>query len=110
MQLCNKLSWCLFFSSRRRHTRCALLTGVQTCALPISQGSKPAPVAAPVADPSRPPFEHYIAGSGIIEAVDRNVAIGSPLPRLVLAVQVKVGDEEIGRASWRERVWLYVED
>src|SRR3546814_10746782 len=30
---------CLFFSfccsSRRRHTRCALLTGVQTCALPI---------------------------------------------------------------------------
>src|SRR3546814_3471263 len=29
---------CLFFfvfSSRRRHTRCALVTGVQTCALPI---------------------------------------------------------------------------
>src|SRR3546814_3163210 len=26
-----------FFSSRRRHTRCALVTGVQTCALPISQ-------------------------------------------------------------------------
>src|SRR3546814_8086984 len=34
--------WCVgacvlmvFFSSRRRHTRCALVTGVQTCALPI---------------------------------------------------------------------------
>src|SRR3546814_12672419 len=27
---------CLFvFSSRRRHTSCALVTGVQTCALPI---------------------------------------------------------------------------
>src|SRR3546814_13834758 len=26
-----------FFSSRRRHTRCALVTGVQTCALPIFQ-------------------------------------------------------------------------
>src|SRR3546814_5610690 len=26
-----------FFSSRRRHTRCALVTGVQTCALPISK-------------------------------------------------------------------------
>src|SRR3546814_9792443 len=25
-----------FLSSRRRHTRCALVTGVQTCALPIS--------------------------------------------------------------------------
>src|SRR3546814_2241469 len=39
------LGWCdaflfdcvvlFFFSSRRRHTRCALVTGVQTCALPI---------------------------------------------------------------------------
>src|SRR3546814_8663384 len=27
-----------FFSSRRRHTRCALVTGVQTCALPIYIG------------------------------------------------------------------------
>src|SRR3546814_8126514 len=27
----------LCFSSRRRHTRCALVTGVQTCALPISE-------------------------------------------------------------------------
>src|SRR3546814_10483150 len=32
--------FCLFFfSSRRRHTRCALVTGVQTCALPISYAS-----------------------------------------------------------------------
>src|SRR3546814_7901660 len=28
-----------FFSSRRRHTRCALVTGVHTCALPISVGT-----------------------------------------------------------------------
>src|SRR3546814_2371235 len=30
----------VFFSSRRRHTRCALVTGVQTCALPISRVAK----------------------------------------------------------------------
>src|SRR3546814_6213322 len=29
-----------FFSSRRRHTRCALVTGVQTCALPISSAEQ----------------------------------------------------------------------
>src|SRR3546814_17846518 len=29
------LLFIFFFSSRRRHTRCALVTGVQTCALPI---------------------------------------------------------------------------
>src|SRR3546814_8351343 len=28
-----------FFSSRRRHTRCALVTGVQTCAPPISMAA-----------------------------------------------------------------------
>src|SRR3546814_14504855 len=32
-----------FFSSRRRHTRCALVTGVQTCALPAP--ARPAPDA-----------------------------------------------------------------
>src|SRR3546814_534303 len=38
------MCWCVyvfgefFFSSRRRHTRCALVTGVQTCALPILIG------------------------------------------------------------------------
>src|SRR3546814_9043713 len=31
------LFFCFLFSSRRRHTRCALVTGVQTCALPISE-------------------------------------------------------------------------
>src|SRR3546814_5165148 len=35
MKICDCLIF--FFSSRRRHTRCALVTGVQTCALPISQ-------------------------------------------------------------------------
>src|SRR3546814_1207559 len=41
---CMCLSYCsflcvfvdFFFASRRRQTRCALVTGVQTCALPIS--------------------------------------------------------------------------
>src|SRR3546814_11101379 len=32
-----------FFSSRRRHTRCALVTGVQTCALPIGRGRSAVP-------------------------------------------------------------------
>src|SRR3546814_18798591 len=30
---------CFVFSSSRRHTRCALVTGVQTCALPIFTGA-----------------------------------------------------------------------
>src|SRR3546814_5282938 len=41
-----------FFSSRRRHTRCALVTGVQTCALPISEK----PLQSEIGDRKRPPF------------------------------------------------------
>src|SRR3546814_2715823 len=38
---------CFFFSSRRRHTRCALVTGVQTCALPIWLGAPTRRVGIP---------------------------------------------------------------
>src|SRR3546814_7884926 len=31
--------YAIICSSRRRHTRCALVTGVQTCALPISRAA-----------------------------------------------------------------------
>src|SRR3546814_6416478 len=40
---------CFFFSSRRRHTRCALVTGVQTCALPISIGIEGTDLGHPAA-------------------------------------------------------------
>src|SRR3546814_6403514 len=44
--LSEKCLWkeeCIFFcSSRRRHTRCALVTGVQTCALPIYRRARAA--------------------------------------------------------------------
>src|SRR3546814_10376851 len=37
--------WFFFCSSRGRHTMCALVTGVQTCALPISR--RPLPPCSP---------------------------------------------------------------
>src|SRR3546814_3796605 len=42
--MCSEIVVCacvVFFSSRRRQTRCALVTGVQTCALPICAGCAP---------------------------------------------------------------------
>src|SRR3546814_10883060 len=35
MSVCIEVLWFFFFSSRRRHTSCAFVTGVQACALPI---------------------------------------------------------------------------
>src|SRR3546814_6521010 len=75
----------LFFSSRRRHTRCALVTGVQTCALPISP-SPPRPIC--------------LTCSQVPREVPR-------LKRVVRAgLHGQVG--QIGRASCRERVCQYV--
>src|SRR3546814_14631564 len=48
---------CFFFSSRRRHTSCALVTGVQTCALPISASKT---VVADLFDPHRQQREDQI--------------------------------------------------
>jgi HlyD family secretion protein len=78
------------------------LAGAGFAIFVVASGSQPAPVAKPIANPSKPPFESYLAGAGIIEAMDRNVAIGAPLPRLVLEVNAKVGDDvEAGAPLFR---------
>src|SRR3546814_4260189 len=93
-----------FFSSRRRHTRCALVTGVQTCALPISldgQGK-----IAEIAD--RYGLE-VVQGSWLDTRLERNEQEIANLVRIA-----KTQDNvhrvlvEIGRASCRERVCQYV--
>src|SRR3546814_1493170 len=44
-----------FFSSRRRHTRCALVTGVQTCALPICRAPSGAALDCLIVTPGGAP-------------------------------------------------------
>src|SRR3546814_1013605 len=55
-----------FFSGRRRHTRCALVTGVQTCALPVS-GDRIAAVG---------PIPEGATATTLIDATGRIVAPG----------------------------------
>src|SRR3546814_13033813 len=70
---------CVFFfcSSRRRHTRCALVTGVQTCALPISvlallaggaAGAQTVETEAPEAPAASPAPQQGQAGEGVAQA------------------------------------------
>src|SRR3546814_6389480 len=89
-----------FFSSRRRHTRCALVTGVQTCALPISATGTPGR------------GERRRAGSlralAAVEAA--RPLLAGPLARRSdpALARVQEPQAEIGRASGRERVCQYV--
>src|SRR3546814_8154749 len=79
-----------FFSIRRRHTRCALVTGVQTCALPIYPGS--------------------LAGSisRYTQQTQRNAERLASIAEQQEALRERLVKQEIGRASWRGRVCKYV--
>src|SRR3546814_1949029 len=101
-----------FISSRRRHTSCALVTGVQTCALPISSSTsrcilfRPSPISV----------WRWSLGRRIGEPIWRILIV---LPAIVLLRHRRGFDlgrtvgrtaalDEIGRASCRESVCKYV--
>jgi len=67
--------------------------GFLFAAYTVVSSNKPIPVAPPVAPPASAPFKSFIAGSGIVEAKSRNIAIGTPLSEIVKTVAVKVGDK-----------------
>lgn len=67
--------------------------GFLFAAFTVINSNQPTPVAIPVTEPATAPFKSFIAGAGIIEAQSRNIAIGTPLPGIVKAVAVKVGDQ-----------------
>src|SRR3546814_5580780 len=65
-----------FFSSRRRHTRCALVTGVQTCALPILDRLQSTTVATSIRQPTERRMHRF---SWINEWKERADDRGRPL-------------------------------
>ncbi|HEY2589625.1 MAG TPA: biotin/lipoyl-binding protein [Tepidisphaeraceae bacterium] len=57
----------------------------------VRSGAKPVAVSPPVAEPSRAPFAHYIAGAGIVESSTENIEISTPVPGMVTEIPVRVG-------------------
>src|SRR3546814_7245023 len=92
-------------SSIRRHTRCALVTGVQTCALPICSRSSPVTASSSCVAVLVINLVEIEIGCIVCNIVDR---IAGENPRRVIGPAEPVGFEEIGRASCRERVCQYV--
>ena len=58
----------------------------------IVNSQTPLPKSAPPVSPARSPFDHQVAGLGIVEPRTENVSIGSPLAGVVVKVFVKEGD------------------
>src|SRR3546814_4354360 len=91
-----------FFSSRRRHTRCALVTGVQTCALPISVRSwrYPGAFAADLRSHSRGVgFFTMVAASGVFgsQLVLQMGAIGPAAVFWVVAAVLRSEERRVGK-------------
>src|SRR3546814_12746346 len=108
------------FSSRRRHTRCALVTGVQACALPILNYANSA--KDKLRGKNRPILNDALGESFGALLYDASVSIltvtkgavyicmsSSELDTLQKAFREAGGKwSKIGRASCRERVCQYV--
>src|SRR3546814_10611416 len=97
-----------FFSSRRRHTRCALVTGVQTCALPICDAR-----AARRTSAVTPEFSRAIRLDTIGEQPRRIEIEADAAERAALAarfglIAIDRLAAALGRASCREQVCQYV--
>src|SRR3546814_4196983 len=96
-----------FFSSRRRHTSCALVTGVQTCALPISLS---AAIRKLEEDLGVPLVARDHRFTGLTPEGEKLLAWSR---QILTDYQSLINDlagarTEIGRASCRERVCQYV--
>src|SRR3546814_9028309 len=99
---CNML---IFFSSRRRHTRCALVTGVQTCALPILAGTH-LPVGSRIASPMDMTDSILYGSLGATGApltstlvtVDGSLAIAVGLAALLIGGVLRSEERRLGKA------------
>src|SRR3546814_5960869 len=92
----------VFFSSRRRHTRCALVTGVQTCALPIW------PVGGRNDDDAFIRFKTVHFDEELVQRLLAFIIAIAQSGTTMATDRVDFVNEEIGRASCRERVCPYV--
>src|SRR3546814_10529377 len=96
---------CFFFSSRRRHTRCALVTGVQTCALPISFNVMPAQAGRY--------FNKIQCFCFTEQTLQPGQQVSMPVlyyvdPAALEDERMQGVEQKTGRASCRERVCQYV--
>src|SRR3546814_2816333 len=102
-----------FFSSGRRHTRCALVTGVQTCALPILYFARAASLIEGLGVRYDPMFNPVLDAAPVAMRMRRRILAsfrdGSAAGPTTADWAEAMGTVlEIGRASCRARVCPYV--
>ena len=67
--------------------------GLSAMLITVAAGDKTFPVAAPLAQPARPPFTDTVSGAGIVEASTQNIAVAAPLAGVISRVNVVAGQQ-----------------
>src|SRR3546814_2306755 len=80
---------CVFFSSRRRHTRCALVTGVHTCALPISLLRRASAALGESKDQEPNSYQVYV-GDAEVDALQELATLESDLRRAMAEGEIVI--------------------
>lgn len=57
----------------------------------LAQAKERMPKVPPLVQPAANPFPNTVAGAGMVEAETENIAVGTPLPGIIVEVKVKVG-------------------
>ena len=76
----------------RKYSIYLALIGIFIALIFILRTQRPTPEAVYAQRPSASPYTHFIAGEGIVEAFDRNIAIGVPENALIHKLFVRAGD------------------
>jgi HlyD family secretion protein len=78
------------------------IIGVIIAVYTVVQGSKPPAPLPPAVEPPSAPYEHFVAGSALVEASTQNIALGTPVGGVVMEVLAKVGDDvKVGQVLFR---------
>ena len=67
-------------------------SGILFCIFMIFYSAKKPPVKTILFQPPTPPYEHFIAGEGIIESVNSNTPLSAPFQDIITDIYVSVGD------------------
>lgn len=67
------------------------LLGLGIALAVVTIGSRRPARQLPAVEPAAAPFQSFVAGAGLVEASTGNIAVGSPVPGIVLEIDVTVG-------------------
>lgn len=69
------------------------VAGIGGAVFVLLRSAPPAAISTPLSEPAPAPYSAYVSGAGLIESPTTNVSVATPVNGIVVAVEVKVGQQ-----------------